>query len=213
MPRSMTPSPRAWLPAVAVLAVLLAAAPARALGGPLNAPDAAPDAAPLPAPRLAATLALADAGEGGTAVEDGPLRMHAGPEDADDWHAPWFTGNKLHQYLGIGSLVAAGLAAVSAPDGDEGGTGGEGEDDGFHHVAGVTAAALGGAAVGTGLVFHWDDIRLKNGIGDPDNLHALLGLLGATAYVVAVSQAPAGGHAAAGIGGAVAMITAIKITW
>jgi hypothetical protein len=191
------------LPALAAVALILCAAPAAA----------DPGSAPLRVDGWPPTLAAADTGMEADGAD--ALRMHAGPEDsdaADDWHAPWFTGNKLHQYLGIGSLVAAGLAAVSAPEDDEGG-GGDGEDDGFHHVAGVTAAALGGAAVGTGLVFHWDDIRLRNGIGDPDNLHALLGLLGATAYVVAVSQAPAGGHAAAGIGGAVAMVTAIKITW
>jgi len=138
--------------------------------------------------------------------------MHAGPAPEERWHAPWITGNKLHQYLGIGSLVAAGLAAFSAPGDDEGGSG-DGEGGGFHHTAGWTAAILGGAAVGTGLVFHLDDIRLRDGFLDPDNLHALLGIMATAAYFAAVNKAPGSGHGSMGELGAVAMLVSIKLAW
>ncbi len=154
-------------------------------------------------------LRLAQA-EGGMDA-DGNLRMHAGPGDEETWHAPWLTGNKLHQYLGIGSLLAAGLAAVTAPESEDGGS--TNDSKGFHHYAGWTAAGLAGAAVGTGLVFHLDDIRLRDGFLDPDNLHALLGILATTAYFVAVTSAPDTSHAGMGIAGAAAMLISIKLAW
>ncbi len=137
----------------------------------------------------------------------------ASPSDAE-FSPPLFSANKLHQYLGIGSLLFAGMAALTPPDDDEDESGGSSNgNDGFHHNAAVTAAALGGLAVVTGFLFHHDDIGPRYGIGDPDNLHMLLGLAGTLGYVAAVSAAPDESHAAAGILGLASMALAIKIEW
>lgn len=125
-----------------------------------------------------------------------------------------FTANKMHGYLGIASLTAALLAGVSAPD-NEGAVAGQPIKKGFHHYAGLTAAALGGAAVVSGLLLHADDITPD--FLDPDTAHMILGILGTAAYVYAVSKGPtmtgkgAGGHAAAGMAGAALMATAIYL--
>jgi hypothetical protein len=200
--------------ALSALAIVLFAFPGIAAASGLTAlSDPAWTVVPEPTATLTMPPLRVAQAEGGM-DEGGNLRMHAGPDDEEPWHAPWLTGNKLHQYLGIGSLLAAGLAAVTAPEGeDEGGGGGTGDEKGFHHYAGWTAAGLAGAAVGTGLVFHLDDIRLRDGFLDPDNLHALLGILATTAYFVAVTSAPDTSHAGMGIAGAAAMLISIKLAW
>ncbi len=134
-----------------------------------------------------------------------------GGADAD-WQEPWFTANKTHKYLGLGSLLLAGLTVLTAPDDEDEGAGG-GSDDSLHQGLANGALALGVGAVATGLAFHFDDIKFANGLGDPDNLHALLGIVGTTGYALAVANGGEGGHAAAGIVGALSMATAIKIEW
>jgi len=111
------------------------------------------------------------------------------------------TANKLHKYMGIGSIGAALLTTVMPK-----------EEDGAHEALGKTAAALGVGAVITGLIFHWDDFDLSNGFSDPDNLHLALTTLGTLGFVTAVGEAPAG-HAGPGLGGAVSMAIGIKMVW
>lgn len=111
------------------------------------------------------------------------------------------TANKLHKYLGIGSLGAALITGVLPK-----------EEDGPHEAFGKAAAALGVGAIITGLIFHWEDFDLSNGFSDPDNLHLALTTLGTLGFVTAVSEAPAG-HAGPGLGGAVSMAIGIKMVW
>ena len=124
----------------------------------------------------------------------------------------WFTANKVHQYLGLGSLLLAGAAILAPKEGDEGNVSGN-SDSGAHHNLATGAAVLGAGAVLTGAVFHFDDIKFSHGLRDPDNLHALLATIGALGFAMAVSEAPDESHAAYGIVGAVSMAAAIKITW
>jgi len=112
------------------------------------------------------------------------------------------TANKLHKYLGIGSLGAALITGIMPK-----------EEGGPHEAFGQTAAALGIGAVITGLIFHWDEIDLSNGFSDPDNLHLALTTLGTLGYVAAVGEAPDGGHVSPGVGGAVSMAIGIKMVW
>jgi hypothetical protein len=119
-----------------------------------------------------------------------------------EYEEPWFNGNKLHQYLGIGSITLATLALLSPK-----------EEDGPHEYFARGAAGLGGAAVASGLIVHWDDIANGGGLGDPDNQHALLASLGALGFALAVSQAPDEAHAGAGATGFVAMAIGIRLTW
>lgn len=148
-----------------------------------------------PAPWL-----MAATEESGSAVvpAGGPLTTMT----EEPFEESWFTLNKTHQYLGLGSLALATMALL-APK----------EENGPHEYFARGAAALGGAAVASGLVIHWDDIGLSLGIMDPDNQHALLGTLGALGFLAAVAAAPDEGHVAAGVGGFAAMALAIRLTW
>ena len=111
------------------------------------------------------------------------------------------TANKLHKYLGIGSLGAAILTGAMPK-----------EEDGAHEAFGKTAAALGIGAVITGLIFHWEEIDLGNGFGDPDNLHLALTSLGALGMASAASTAPEA-HGGLGAAGAISMAIGIKMVW
>jgi len=161
---------------------------------------------------LKPTLLLAE-NETGTASDATP----AAADDSGKYGSqPFITGNNLHLVLGLGSLASAMAAAATAPD-TEGQTAAQVQQNrnkkGFHHYAAYTAAALGGAAVASGLINHWDDFNLSDGLLDPDNLHVLLGLIGTAGYVIAVSKAPGNGHPGYGIAGGAAMVTAIAMTW
>ena len=122
----------------------------------------------------------------------------------------WFTPNKIHKYFGLGSIGLATLAILAPKPDDENKPSGEKSEGGVHHDLAVAATAMGAAAVASGFVFHYKDQDLSKGFKDPDNLHMLLGTAAELAFLVAVSQAPSGGHAGVGVLGAVAMV---KIEW
>lgn len=135
---------------------------------------------------------------------------------------PLITGAKVHQYLGLGTIVLAGMTALTAP--------GEGcetncaavaqqprQTNGTHAKLAKATVAMAGAAIITGLITHWDDFHVADGIADPDNQHILLGVTGAAmmAYAVNKSKNSAVPVSHAGIAelGALLMVAAIKITW
>jgi hypothetical protein len=140
---------------------------------------------------------------------------------AAEFKPPLFSGRKAHQYLGLGTIVLAGLAAVTAP--------GEGcencppsssqprQTNGTHAKLGKAAAAMAAATVMTGLLYHWDDFHLEDGWTDPDNLHVMLGTAGALLMLYAVDKSAKSSvptsHAGTAELGAVAMVVAIKLTW
>jgi hypothetical protein len=126
----------------------------------------------------------------------------------EKFEPPLFSGSNAHKYLGLGTL---GLVVATAIAPKPSGTQAE-IDSSVHAKLGEATAVLAAATVTTGLIYHWDDFHFEDGFSDPDNLHALLGTVGALAMMYAVSQAPAP-HAGAGIGGGVAMGFAIKLTW
>ncbi len=113
-----------------------------------------------------------------------------------------FTGNQIHKYLGIGSIGSALIAAASPK-----------EYDGAHENFADLAAGLGVGAVITGLLFHFDEIELSNGISDPDNLHMALTTLGTLGYLAAVDDGGESGHAGLGVGGFLSMGIGIKMVW
>lgn len=141
---------------------------------------------------------------------------------ATPFEPPLITGSKVHQYLGLGTIVMAALTAATAPDsGCENNCAAVAnqprQTNGTHaHLAEATVA-MAAAAIATGLIVHWDDFKLSDGITDPDNLHILLGVTGAAlmAYAVNKSKNSAVPVSHAGIAelGALGMLTAIKITW
>jgi len=157
----------------------------------------------------------------------GVSQAYAGAQDgyqkldipATTFKESYFTSNKLHMYLGLGSMLAAGLTAVTAPGGSEGAvqTTGQTSKNTAHYYLANAAFALGGAAVVSGLLLHWDDIRMD--ALDPDTLHMVLTILGTAGYAYAISKAPkviggpSNGHAVAGIAGAALMATGIYFEW
>ena len=124
------------------------------------------------------------------------------PASNTEFNERMFTSNKIHQYLGIGSMAAAIGTALSPK-----------EEDGAHENLGNTAAALGVAAVITGFLFHWDEIKLSNGFDDPDNLHMALTTLGTLGYLAATDKAPESGHGGTGSIGGISMAIGIKMAW
>ena len=121
---------------------------------------------------------------------------------ASEYKDRMFTGNKIHKYLGIGSVGAA-LLTILAPK----------EEDGAHEYLAKTSAVLGLGAVATGLGFHYEDISMANGMKDPDNLHALWAGLGAVGIGMAAATGPDVPHAAYGALGTIGMMVGIKYTW
>jgi hypothetical protein len=156
--------------------------------------------------------------EGGVAKGRGELQVTPSAE----FEPPLFTGSKAHQYLGLGTVLLVGLTALSAPDEEcesncpavspprqTSGT--------THTRLARTAAALAAATVTTGLLYHWDDFHLEDGLSDPDNQHVMLGAAGALLMLYAVNKSAKSSvqtsHAGYAELGGVAMAVAIKLTW
>ncbi len=139
-----------------------------------------------------------------------------------EFEPSFFTGSNAHKYLGLSTIVLAGLTAVTAP--------GEGcetnctaantaprQTNGTHAKLAKATIAMAYATIATGVLAHWDDFHLEDGITDPDNLHVLLGVTGAALMTWAVnrsknSQVPVS-HAGIAELGALGMVAAIKLTW
>lgn len=142
---------------------------------------------------------------------------------APDFREPIFTLNKTHKFLGISTIVAAAATAMTAP--------GEACETncpppsqqpprnrtGTHAKLARATVALATAAIITGIAAHWDDIHLDNGITDPDNLHALLGITGAFLMQAAVNKSAGSAvpvaHAGEAELGALLMVAGIKMVW
>lgn len=139
-----------------------------------------------------------------------------------EFEPPMFSGDKLHQYLGLTTIALAGLAALTAPgEGCEANCGPAQprQVNGTHAKIAKAAGAMAAATIASGLIDHWDDFHLEDGFADPDNLHALLGTTGALAMMYAINKSAAGtgtqpvSHAGIAELGAVAMVVAVKLTW
>jgi hypothetical protein len=141
---------------------------------------------------------------------------------AAEFQPPLMSGRKAHQYLGLGTVVLAGLTALTAPS--------QGceqncppqppprQTSGTTHTRLARAtAAMAVATVMTGLLYHWDDFHLEDGWTDPDNLHVMLAGAGALLMLYAVDKSAKSAvptsHAATAELGAAAMVVAIKLTW
>jgi len=150
------------------------------------------------------------------AMPDSAARLSA---QSAEFEPPLLSGSNAHKYMGLATVALVALTAVTAPDEDEGAAGTTGTTStksrttGTHQSLGRLTAAMAAATVTSGLLAHWDDFHLEDGWTDPDNLHALMGTVGALLMLNAVSVAPGGGHAGSGIAGGAAMAVAIKLTW
>jgi hypothetical protein len=139
-------------------------------------------------------------------------------DSSANFEPPLFTGSNAHKYLGLGTLaLVIATAIVPKPPEMEDRSPTQAELDAqkssSHAKLGRAAATMAVATVATGLLAHWNDFHLEDGLSDPDNQHALLGTAGALAILFAVSKAPEEGHAGKGIAGGAAMAVAVKLTW
>lgn len=137
------------------------------------------------------------------------------------YEPPLLSGSNTHLALGLATIVAAGLTAVTAPDGGcEHGCVGPTPPravNGTHAQLAKATVALAAATIASGLIVHWDDFHFEDGFSDPDNLHALLGVTGAALMAYAVNKSANSSvpvsHAGVAELGALGMIVAIKLTW
>jgi hypothetical protein len=141
---------------------------------------------------------------------------------AEKFEPPLLSGRKAHQYLGLGTVLFAGLTAMTAP--------GEAceqncppqppprETSGTTHTRlARTTAVLAVATVVTGLLYHWNDFHLEDGLSDPDNQHVMLAGTGALLMLYAINKSAKSSvptsHAGIAELGAASMLVAIKLTW
>jgi len=128
----------------------------------------------------------------------------------------WLTRNKVHEYLGLGTIVSALATALTAPDGEckANCTNQQAQTSGTHQSLGRATRTLALSTVASGLISHWDDMHLlDDGLRDPDTQHWLLGGAGALILANAVGKAPAQGHSGQAELGAAMMIVAVKLAW
>ncbi len=135
------------------------------------------------------------------------------------YEPPLLSGSNTHLALGLATIVAAGLTAVTAPGENEGAIPAnyKRETNGTHAQLAKATVALAAATIASGLIVHWDDFHFEDGFSDPDNLHALLGVTGAALMAYAVNKSANSSvpvsHAGVAELGALGMIVAIKLTW
>ncbi len=129
---------------------------------------------------------------------------------------PWISGSKVHEYLGLGTILSVIATTLTAPDGEceSNCASQQSKTSGTHQSLGRATRALALSTVVTGLMFHWDDMHLfEDGLKDPDTQHWLLGGAGALILANAVSKAPARSHSGQAELGAGMMLVAVKLTW
>ena len=142
---------------------------------------------------------------------------------AAKFEPPWMSGRKAHEYLGLGTIVFAGLTAMTAPSSCENSNCNSNQprqtSGTAHSRLARTTAVMAAATVLTGLLYHWDDFHLGDGWKDPDNEHVMLAGAGALLMIYAVdksmhSSVPTSHAGIAEVGAA--MMTAaiaIEVNW
>lgn len=156
------------------------------------------------------------ANEADVLVKKEATTVAAAPKEP--YEPPLLSGSNAHLALGLATIVAAGLTGMTAPEENEGCVGCARDVNGTHAKLAYTTVALATATIASGLVTHWDDFHLEDGITDPDNLHVLLGVTGAALMAVATANSAkvktgTASHAGLAMAGAAGMIVAIKLTW
>ncbi len=133
---------------------------------------------------------------------------------------PLVSGSNIHLVLGLSTIAAAAATAATAPEGCEHNCPNPPpprETNGTHAKLAKTTIALAAATIASGLVTHWDDFALADGLTDPDNLHVLFGITGAALMAYAVNKSANStsqvSHAGIAELGALGMLVGIKMTW
>lgn len=137
-----------------------------------------------------------------------------------EFEPPLFTGSNVHKYLGLATVAAAAATFVTHRHPCEGPACGPQPPRNTHNThanLGKATAILAAATVASGLLAHWDDFNLEDGLADPDNQHVLLGVSGAALMAYAINKSANSSvptsHSGMAELGALGMIVAIKLTW
>jgi hypothetical protein len=139
--------------------------------------------------------------------DDATYFQHGSP--ISHWQtSPFSEGNSsldmgfFHKYLGYGTLLLAGVAAVT------------GSDSSTHHYSAVGSATLGAMTLATGYYEYGDMFEIDEGFST-SNLHIALSTLGAIGFATeAIIASTDSDHGALGIGSAAVMGGAfIVILW
>ena len=136
------------------------------------------------------------------------------------YQPPLLTGSNAHMYLGLATIVAAVATAATAPgscDQNCPNPAPPRDVSGTHAQLAKATVGLAAATITTGLLVHWDDFYLEDGITDPDNLHVLLGVSGAALMAYAVNKSMNSpvkvSHSGMAELGTAIMLVGIKLTW
>ncbi len=139
---------------------------------------------------------------------------------ATEFEPDMFSGAKMHQYLGIATVAAAAATFATHFHPCEGPACGPQpprKTHGLHANLGRATALLAIATVATGLLYHWDDFDMADGLSDRDNQHVLLAATGAALMAYAINKSARStvptSHAGLAELGALGMVVAIKLTW
>jgi len=112
---------------------------------------------------------------------------------------------KMHRYLGYGTLILAGVTAVSGSESD------------LHCGAAYAATGTAVATCVTGFMKYHRRWNLSKGLFHDDNAHIMLGVIGGIGMVASVITADSDsgpGHAGIGAaGGALMAVSVILIKW
>jgi len=171
-------------------------------------------ATPAQAYALRAQPLLLAANDSGVTPERAAAVAPAKQEPVDP---PLFSGSNVHLTLGLATIATAALTAMTAPEDEHAAPGTPRETNGTHAKLAKATVALAAATIASGLITHWDDFALEDGLTDPDNLHILLGVTGAALMAYAVNKSAHSStpvsHAGIAELGALGMIVGIKLTW
>ena len=117
----------------------------------------------------------------------------------------FFDYERLHRYLGYGTVLLAGVAAVSSSNKD------------VHYGAAYGCAGAALATVTTGYMAYSDRFNMEDEFFTKDNTHILLGTIGAIGCITAVALADSeggNGHSGAGVfGGSAMALSVLTIRW
>lgn len=120
-------------------------------------------------------------------------------------HSSWDDLATWHKYLGYGTVLMAGVTAASS------------SQESFHESAAYVTAAGAVSTLLTGYLAHGHRFDMSQGLFSRDNLHIVLGTLGAVALTTAVAIADdgeEGSHSGLGVTGGVLMtLGVIDIKW
>lgn len=143
-------------------------------------------------------------GAAGVSAVSEEIRIAAGVGGGNETHetrASKINMGNAHKYLGYGTLLFAGAAAVS------------GGDNGFHKAAGGGAAVMALAACATGFYEYGHYFRMDEGISKYD-IHIVLATLATAGFVVVAASAISDdddGHAGIGVASTALMVVPIII--